>query len=144
MVPWSAGVHVPGDPMLDEVADVLDPVLAPLGFARGQLGFSESEASVIFCRGDDGACIDLVVDLRPHPAWRITDVRYWGFKSECWHLAFPANGDLGAQIAVLSRTLPTELAERSAAALGDTPVTSINRRKRPQCIHVGSRRKRGR
>lgn len=100
--------------VLDEVADVLDPVLAPLGFARGQLGFSESEASVIFCRGDevsdDGACIDLVIDLRPHPAWQIIDVRYWGFKSERWHLGFPTNGDLRAQLAVLSRTLPTELA----------------------------------
>ena len=69
--------------MLDKVADVLDPVLAPLGFARGQLGSSESEASVIFCRGDegsdDGACVDLLNDLR-------------------------------AQLDVLSRTLPTELA----------------------------------
>lgn len=113
-VPWNAGVHVPRDPTLDKVADVLDPVLTPLGFARGQLGSSESEASVIFCRGDDGsndgACVDLVIDLRPHPVWRITDVRYWGFPSERWHLAFPANGDLRAQLDVLSRTLPTELA----------------------------------
>ena len=77
-VPWNAGVHVPRDPTLDKVADALDPVLAPLGFARGQLGSSESEASVIFCRGDegsyDGTWVDLVIDLRPHPAWRITDV----------------------------------------------------------------------
>ncbi|MET0910317.1 MAG: hypothetical protein ABWZ99_12670 [Ilumatobacteraceae bacterium] len=100
--------------MLDEVADALDPVLTPLGFAPGQLGSSELEASVIFCRGDvgsdDGACIDLVIDLKPNLGWRITDVRYWGFPSERWHLAFPADGDLRTQLDVLSRTLPTELA----------------------------------
>lgn len=105
---------MPRDPILDEVAAVLDPVLSPLGFGPGQLGSSELEASVIFCRGDeasdDGACIDLVIDLEPSPAWRVTDVRYWGFPSDRWHLAFPANGDLRTQLHVLSQTLPTELA----------------------------------
>ena len=113
-MPWSAGTQVPPDPVLDAVAEVLDPVLTPLGFAPGQLGVSEQQASVIFCRGDvgsdDGACVDLVVDLRPGPSWRITDVRYWGFPSERWHLAVPATGDLRAQLAALSQTLPAELA----------------------------------
>lgn len=109
---------MPREPILDEVATVLDPVLSPLGFGPGQLGFSELEASVIFCRGDkdsdDGACIDLVIDLvidcEPSPAWRVTDVRYWGLPSDRWHLAFPVNGDLRTQLHVLSQTLPTELA----------------------------------
>ena len=100
--------------MLDEVANVLDPVLTPLGFAPGQLGASELEASVIYCRGDadsdDGGCIDLVIDLRTNPTWRITDVRYWGFPSDRWHLIFPADHELQAQLDVLSRTLPSELA----------------------------------
>ena len=60
---------MPRDPMPDVVADVFDPVLSPLGFACGQLGSSELETSVIFCRGavdsDDGACIDLIIDLHP-------------------------------------------------------------------------------
>ena len=103
----------PHDSVLDEVAGVLDPILVPLGFAQGQLGASEREAQVIFCRGDvgsdDGGCIDLVVDLRANPAWRITDVRYWGFPSERWHLAFPADSDIRIQLKALSRTLPTEL-----------------------------------
>lgn len=100
--------------MLNEVAKAIDPVLTPLGFAPGQLGSSKLEASVIFCRGDldsdDGACIDLVIDLKPNPAWHITDVRYWGFPSERWHLACPADDDLLSQLDVLSQTLPTELA----------------------------------
>jgi len=47
---------------------------------------------VIFCRvaidsADDG-CVDLVVDLEATPDWQITDVRYWGFPSDRWHLDF--------------------------------------------------------
>jgi hypothetical protein len=29
-----------------------------------------------------------VVDLEAMPEWRITDVRYWGYPSDRWHLAF--------------------------------------------------------
>lgn len=113
-MPWDASSLPPHDSVLDEIAGVLDPVLVPLGFAPGQLGASEQEAQVIFCRGDagsdDGGCIDLVIDLQANPAWRITDVRYWGFPSERWHLAFPADSDVKVQLDALIRTLPTELA----------------------------------
>jgi hypothetical protein len=102
------------DPALDRVADALDPVLTPLGFAPGQAGASEGQGQVIFCRGDidssDGGCVDLVIDLEATPDWRISDVRYWGYPSDRWHLAFDAGGDLGAQLAGLARTLPRELA----------------------------------
>lgn len=69
---------------------------------------------MIFCRGDigtsDGACVDLVVDLEATPDWRITDVRYWGYTSERWHLSFDADSDFHAQLTGLARTLPNELA----------------------------------
>ena len=104
----------PHDPLLDEVAGALDPVLVPLGFAQGQLGASERHAQVIFYRGDagssDGGCIDLVVDLEADPVWRITDVRYWGFPAERWHLEFPRDSDLTNQLAMLARTLPPVVA----------------------------------
>lgn len=32
----------------------------------------------------DGGCVDLVIDLEATPAWRIDDVRYWGFPTERW------------------------------------------------------------
>lgn len=104
----------PYDAELDAVANALDPVLTPLGFAEGQLGASGRQAQVIFCRGErgsvDGACIDLVVDLAAGPEWRITDVRYWGYPTDRWHLAFPLDTDLGTQLAALCRSLPDELA----------------------------------
>jgi hypothetical protein len=110
---WSPGAPSPHDPTLDQIANVLDPLLTPLGFAAGQLGCSDREAAVTFCRGDvdsvDGACVDLVVELEADPVWRICDVRYWGFPSERWHLAFPTDVDLVAQLDVLSRTLPAQL-----------------------------------
>jgi len=77
-VPFIAFPLPSHDSALDEVAVVLDP-----GFAEGQLGASAQQAQVIFCRGDedsdDGGCTDLVIDLEASPAWRIIDVRYWGF-----------------------------------------------------------------
>jgi hypothetical protein len=98
----------------DEVARVLDPILTPIGFAPGQAGASDSHGQVIFCRGEldgtDGACVDLVIDLRAAPVWRITDVRYWGFPSDRWHLDFDAGATLSAQLAMLARSLPTTLA----------------------------------
>jgi hypothetical protein len=95
------------------VAEVLDPILVPLGFAAGQAGASDGHGQVIFCRGvadsTDGGCVDLVVDLKAEPDWRITDVRYWGYTSDRWHLAFDHEGDLPAQLSGLARTLPDEL-----------------------------------
>jgi hypothetical protein len=103
----------PFDPAFDLVATILDPVLTPLGFAPGQPGASAQEGHVIFCRGDehstDGACVDLVVDLEATPAWRISDVRYWGYPAERWHLPFLRDGDLPAQLAQLASTLPHHL-----------------------------------
>lgn len=55
------------DPVLDPAAEILDPVLAPLGFAPAQGGVGVGGGQVIFCRGfvdsaDDG-CVDLVIDF---------------------------------------------------------------------------------
>ena len=103
----------PPDPALDRVAAVLDPILAPLGFAAGQAGASDGHGQVIYCRGSadsaDGGCVDLVVDLEAGPDWRITDVRYWGYPSERWHLTFDRDSDLQSQLSDLARTLRDEL-----------------------------------
>jgi hypothetical protein len=103
----------PPDPVLERVAVVLDPVLIPLGFAPGQTGAEEGRAQVIFCSGEpdatDDGCVDLVIDLEARPDWRITDVRYWGFPSDRWHLAFDRHSDLATQLASLAQTLPDAL-----------------------------------
>lgn len=69
---------------------------------------------MIFCRGlvdsADEGCVDLVVDLDACPDWRIIDVRYWGYPSDRWHLAFDPDRDLPAQLSGLARTLLDELA----------------------------------
>jgi hypothetical protein len=113
IVPFGSYPLPPLDPALDRVAVVLDPILAPLGFAAGQAGASDVHGQVIFCRGlvdsTDGGCVDLVVDVEAMPDWRITDVRYWGFPSDRWHLPFDRHGDLPAQLSELVRTLPDEL-----------------------------------
>jgi hypothetical protein len=112
-VPVPASTGRGPDPTLDEVAAVLDPVLTPLGFAAGQAGSSGGQGQVIFCRGlvdsTDGGCVDLVVDLAAAPTWRVTDVRYWGYAADRWHLAFDPAGDLTAQLARLATTLPDQL-----------------------------------
>ena len=103
----------PSDPALDRVAEVLDPVLVPIGFAPGQAGAADGHGQVIFCRGDidseDGGCVDLVVDLEAMPGWHITDVRYWGYPSDRWHLTFDADADLAVQLTKLAHTLRIEL-----------------------------------
>jgi hypothetical protein len=113
IVPFAPHPLPPHDPALDRVAEVLDPVLAPLGFAPGQAGADGERGQVIFCRGDigsrDGACVDLVLDLAATPDWRITDVRYWGYPSDRWHLTFDADSSLSAQLTGLARSLPDEL-----------------------------------
>jgi hypothetical protein len=95
------------------VTEILDPVLVPLGFAPGQMGVAENAGQVIFCRGTigsaDGGCVDLVLDLEATPAWRITDVRYWGFPSDRWHLDFARGAALADQLTGLARRLPGEL-----------------------------------
>ena len=110
---WSPAPESSSASELRRVADVLDPVLAPLGFAPGQGGVSDAHAQMIFCRGDthstDGGCVDLVIDLQAAPEWRITDVRYWGFASEKWHLEFNSDEGLDQQLTALARTLPATL-----------------------------------
>ncbi|HXG40612.1 MAG TPA: hypothetical protein VNJ28_06685 [Candidatus Limnocylindrales bacterium] len=112
-MPWSRLDSGPGEGGPELVAEVLDPVLGPLGFAPGQLGVTGKQAQVIFCRGlvdsPDGGCVDLVVDLQASPDWRIVDVRYWGYPSERWHLDFDRGAGLADQLAGLARTLPVEL-----------------------------------
>jgi hypothetical protein len=113
---WSPApfLQPPNPSAINEVAEFLDPVLTPLGFALGQGGAFDLEGQVIFCRGDvdstDGGCVDLVIDLGAKPVWRITDVRYWGFPSDRWHLDFDSDASLSEQLAKLARTLPTILA----------------------------------
>lgn len=113
-VPFATYPLPPHEPALDLVAAVLDPILTPLGFAPGSAAASEGRGQVIYCRGldgsVDGSCLDLVLDLEPLPDWRITDVRYWGYPSERWHLPFLPDATLSAQLAHLARTLPDDLA----------------------------------
>jgi hypothetical protein len=113
IVPFAPYPVPPHDSALDRVAEALDPVLVPLGFAPGQAGAADGHGQVIFCRGDigsiDGACVDLVVDLEAKPDWRITDVRYWGSPSDRWHLTFDATSELIVQLTSLAPTLPDEL-----------------------------------
>jgi hypothetical protein len=98
---------------LRPIAETLDPVLVPLGFGRGQAGRDLQRGQVIFCRGlidsVDGGCVDLVVDVEATPAWRITDVCYWGFPSDRCHLPFDRGADLAVQLAGLVEALPREL-----------------------------------
>jgi hypothetical protein len=97
----------------DLVTEILDPVLSPLGFAPGQVGADETRGQVIFCRGlidsVDGACVDLVVEVEATPDWRISDVRYWGFPADRWHLDFDRDARLADQLAGLARSLPDVL-----------------------------------
>jgi hypothetical protein len=113
IVPFVAHPSPPHDAALDRVTTVLNPILTALGFAPGQAGASSDRGQVIFCRGlvdsTDGGCVDLVVDLEAMPEWRITDVRYWGYPSDRWHLAFDPDSDLPAQLFRLAQTLPNEL-----------------------------------
>ena len=116
-VPFAPYPVPPHDQAIEAVAEVLDPVLVPLGLAAGQTCASGDQASVTFCRGledsTDDACVDLVVDLvvdlAAAPEWRIVDVRYWGFPAERWHLTFPLDGDLATQLAALAATLADQL-----------------------------------
>ncbi len=114
LVAWARFPSGPGDRGLDLVAEILDPVLVPLGFAPGQIGVAGDHAQVIFCRGDaDGAddgCTDLVVEVEATPDWQIVDVRYWGFPSERWHLGFDRGVSLASQLRALAKSLPAELA----------------------------------
>ena len=101
-LPWAPFPTPPRDPVVDRVAALLGPVLVPLGFARGQLGASETSGQVIFCRGltdsVDGSSVDLVLDLKAMPKWRITDVRYDGFPRERWHLTAQSGPDLEGRL----------------------------------------------
>lgn len=121
-MPWTAHRPQPGldpsqpepDRNLERIARILDPVLVPLGFAAGQIGATADRGQVTFCRGDsespDGGCVDLVIDVEASPDWRISDVRYWGFPSDRWHLEFEREAPLAQQLAALALSLPTQLA----------------------------------
>ena len=102
------------DRSLQPVADRLDAVLAPLGFAAGHAGAGDGRGQVIFCRGlldgGDGACVDLVLDVEALPDWRIVDVRYWGFTDDRWHLPFDRGARLVDQLDDLAQRLPGLLA----------------------------------
>lgn len=110
---WHRGPSQSGPAGPGLVTEVLDPVLGPIGFASGQVGIDAGRGQVVFCRGfigsPDGGCVDLVVEIEAAPDWRITDVRYWGFPSDRWHLSFDPDGRLADQLAGLGQTLPTEL-----------------------------------
>lgn len=112
-MPWTAHPRGDGDPELASVAEILDPVLTPLGFTPGQARAVGGRGQVVFCHGTlvgpDGGCVDLVVDLEAAPEWRIVDVRYWGFPSERWHLDVDSHGELRHQLARLATTLPSHL-----------------------------------
>ncbi|MGI8829110.1 MAG: hypothetical protein ACR2I5_04970 [Candidatus Limnocylindria bacterium] len=107
------GMGGPGHAVRTLVADVLDPLLLPLGFAPAQVGGDGDRGEVIFCRGEidspDGSCVDLVLDLEAAPDWQITDVRYWGFPSDRWRLDFDRDASLADQLAGLAQTLSGEL-----------------------------------
>ena len=66
-----------------------------------------------FCRGEidsaDGGCVDLVVEVEATPDWQITDVRYWGFPSDRWHLGLDRSAHLDLQLAGLAQSLPQAL-----------------------------------
>ena len=66
---------------------------------------------MIYCRGLEGSADASCQDRRrPRTAVQlaITDVRYWGYPTERWHLPFLPDGDLAAQVAHLARTLNTD------------------------------------
>ena len=107
-VPHAGDQSVPT--RIERVAEVLDPILVPLGFAPGQAGAHQGRGQVIFC-STDGDCIDLAIDVEAAPDWQIVDVRYWGFPSERWHLDFVAGADLAHQLDHLARSLPAALAD---------------------------------
>lgn len=112
-MPWSRIPSRSGHGGAGLVTDILDPVLVPLGFAPGQVGVVGKRGQVIFCRGEidsaDGGCVDLVVEVEATPDWQITDVRYWGFPSNRWHLDFDRGAHLADQLAGLAQILPSEL-----------------------------------
>ena len=50
-----------------------------------------------------------MLDLEASPDWHVVDVRYWGFTSDRWHLAFERDVELAEQVANLAKTLPDQL-----------------------------------
>ena len=117
---WSSFQSSAPRPGLDVVSEMLDPVLAPLGFAAGQVGVAGQRGEVLFCRGTrdsvDEGCVDLVVEVEAAPDWQIVGVRYWGFPSDRWHLDFDRGARLTDQLTALARTLPAQLGEAGPTA----------------------------
>ncbi|MEL6890179.1 MAG: hypothetical protein AAFP84_01180 [Actinomycetota bacterium] len=109
---WTTHPSLDDAPALTVITDVLDPVLERLGFGPGSIANDASGGQVTFCRGnwdDDDECVDLVIDVEANPSWVIVDVRYWGFSSDRWHLAFRRDVALEAQVRELASTLPGQL-----------------------------------
>ena len=111
-MPWSRTPSRSGHGGPDLVPEILDPVLVPLGFAPGQVGVVGERGQVIFCRGEidspDDGCVDLVIEVEATPDWQITDVRYWGYPSDRWHLDFDRGAHLADQLAAIAQILPSE------------------------------------
>lgn len=109
----SSAVPPPIPSKIIGIASFLDPILSPLHFAPGQVGFNSPNGQVIFCRGlidsVDGGCVDLVIDVEIAAECRITGVRYWGFPSDRWHLEFAKDAALPEQLDHLYRSLPVVL-----------------------------------
>lgn len=92
--------HLPNPAVVRQIADALEPLLVPQGFAPAQGGGDARRAQVIFCRGAtdstrEGGCADMVVDLEAHPEWRVVEVRYDG--SVSWRL-LPERDELAIQL----------------------------------------------
>ena len=116
-MPWAAVPTAERDLPPTLIADVLDPVLTPLGFAPARTVGGDDSGQVIFSRGrpdepidGDNGCIDLVLDLGANHQWQIVDVRSSGFPADRWHLEFERDVSLADQQSALARTPPPKLA----------------------------------
>jgi hypothetical protein len=103
-----------------QVVAALDPVMVPLGFARGQGGVLGDTGQVIYCSihpSGDGRCADVVLDLRQANGWQITAVSYDGFHDDHVEpLRLRKDVGLQEQIESLRTTIPDELNQWSQRA----------------------------
>lgn len=107
---------------LAEVSEVLDPVLASLGFAAGQPGAHVDAGQVVSCRGmigssDDG-CVDVVVELEKGVGasgrWVVAGARYDGLPSPINRLDVLTEAPLAVQLADLAERLPAIISKADA------------------------------
>jgi hypothetical protein len=101
------------DSAFGRVVAGLDPVMLPLGFARGQGGVSGDTGQVIYCSihpSGDGRCADVVLDLRRTDEWRIVAVSYDGFHDDhVDQFRLPADVGLREQLESLRTTIPDDV-----------------------------------